>query len=312
VDNLTHSLVAAVMGRMGLKRMSPRAMPAMIIAANLPDIDSFVAGAIGCEPIAEHRGFTHGPLGIVLMALLAVAIMLGWERLRPGKEGPIRLGGLFVAAYLAALSHPLLDLMNTYGTRVLDPFSNRWFYADTLFIMDPWIWIALILGLELSWRAERRGRDWRWPAAWAFTAMLLYIGLNGAISARAVALTRPLVERVAEPRMIVAGEIPLTFWKRKMIWRGDAIGGSGTYNPLDGLNAARLDPRIVPLNMDDPRLADAAKRNKHVRAFLYWSRMPLVHIEDGHAYLTDQRFFEAGRPSSSNFLIRLDKSRLSS
>ena len=312
MDNLTHSLVAAVMGRMGLKRMSPRAMPAMIIAANLPDIDSFVAGAIGCEPIAEHRGFTHGPLGIVLMALLAVAIMLGWERLRPGKEGPIRLGGLFVAAYLAALSHPLLDLMNTYGTRVLDPFSNRWFYADTLFIMDPWIWIALILGLELSWRAERRGRDWRWPAAWAFTAMLLYIGLNGAISARAVALTRPLVERVAEPRMIVAGEIPLTFWKRKMIWRGDAIGGSGTYNPLDGLNAARLDPRIVPLNMDDPRLADAAKRNKHVRAFLYWSRMPLVHIEDGHAYLTDQRFFEAGRPSSSNFLIRLDKSRLSS
>jgi inner membrane protein len=312
VDNLTHSLVAAVMGRMGLKRMSPRAMPAMIIAANLPDIDSFVAGAIGCEPIAEHRGFTHGPLGIVLMALLAVAIMWGWERLRPGKEGPIKLGGLFVAAYLAALSHPLLDLMNTYGTRVLDPFSNRWFYADTLFIMDPWIWIALILGLELSWRAERRGRDWRWPAAWAFTAMLLYIGLNGAISARAVALTRPLVERVAEPRMIVAGEIPLTFWKRKMIWRGDAIGGSGTYNPLDGLNAARLDPRIVPLNMDDPRLADAAKRNKHVRAFLYWSRMPLVHIEDGHAYLTDQRFFEAGRPSSSNFLIRLDKSRLSS
>jgi hypothetical protein len=35
--------------------------------------------------------------------------------------------------------------------------------------------------------------------------------------------------------------------------------------------------------------------------------MPMVHVEDGHAYLTDQRFFESGRPSS-NFLIRLDKS----
>ena len=311
MDNLTHSLVAAVMGRMGLKRMSPRAMPAMIIAANLPDIDSFVAGAIGCEPIAEHRGFTHGPLGIVLMALLAVAIMLGWERLRPGKEGPIRLGGLFVAAYLAALSHPLLDLMNTYGTRVLDPFSNRWFYADTLFIMDPWIWIALILGLEMSWRAERLGRDWRRPAAWAFTAMLLYIGLNGAISARAVALTRPLVERVAQPRMIVAGEVPLTFWKRKMIWRGDGFGGFGTYNPLDGLNKAWLDPRIVPLNLDDPRLAAAAERDSHVRAFLFWSRMPMVHLQDGRAYLTDQRFFESGRPSSSNFLVPLDNRRAS-
>jgi inner membrane protein len=307
VDNLTHSLVAAVMGRMGLKRLSPRAMPAMIIAANLPDIDSFVAGAIGCPPIAEHRGFTHGPIGIVLLAAFAVAIIWGWERLRAGKDGPLRLGGLFLACYLAALSHPLLDLMNSYGTRALDPFSHRWFYGDTLFIMDPWIWIALILGLEMSWRAERLGRDWRRPAAWAFTAMLLYIGLNAAISARAVAATRPLVERIAPSRMIVAGELPLTFWKRKMVWRGDKIGGTGTYNPLDGLNAAWLDPRIVPLRLDDPRLAEAAKRDEHVRAFLYWSRMPMVEVDDGHAFLTDQRFFEFGRPSSSSFLLRLDK-----
>ena len=64
--------------------------------------------------------------------------------------------------------------------------------------------------------------------------MLLYIGLNAAISARAVALTRPLVERVAQPRMIVAGEVPLTFWKRKMIWRGDAIGGAGDYDLAPG------------------------------------------------------------------------------
>jgi inner membrane protein len=306
LDNLTHSLVAAVMGRMGLKRLSPRAMPAMIVAANLPDIDSFVAGAVGCEPIAAHRGFTHGPLGIALMAFLAVAIIWCWERLRPGKEGPIRPGGLLIACYLAALSHPLLDLMNTYGTRVLDPFSDRWFYADTLFIMDPWIWITLILGLEMSWRAERLWRNWQRPAAWAFTAMLLYVGINAAISARAVAVTRPLVEAIAPPRMIVAGEVPLAFWKRRMIWRGDAVGGSGTYNPLEGLNHASLDPRIVPLRLDDPRLAAAAKRDAHVRAFLYWSRMPIVHVEGRHAYLTDQRFFEPGRSSSSNFLIRLD------
>ena len=306
MDNLTHSLVGAVMGRMGLKRLSPRAMPAMIIAANLPDIDSFVARAIGCEPIAAHRGFTHGIGGLVTMPFLAVAIIWLWEKLRPGKEGPLKLGGLLLACFLAVLSHPLLDLMNTYGTRVLEPFSHRWFYADTLFIVDPWIWVMLILGLEMSWRAERLGKDWRRPAAWGFTAMLLYIGLNAAISARAVALTRPLVERVAQPRMIVAGEVPLTFWKRKMIWRGDAVGGSGDYNLLDDLNHASLDPEIVPLRLDDPRLAAAEKHDRHVRAFLFWSRMPMVHVEGGKAYLTDQRFFESGRVSSSNFLIRLD------
>ena len=312
MDNLTHSLVGAVMGRMGLKRLSPRAMPTLIIAANLPDIDSFVAGAIGCQPIAAHRGFTHGIGGLVTMPFLAVAIIWLWERFRHGKEGPLRLGSLLFVSFLGVLSHPLLDLMNTYGTRVLEPFSHRWFYADTLFIMDPWIWIILILGLEMSWRAERLGRDWSRPAAWAFTAMLLYIGLNNAISARAVALTAPLVERVAPARMIVAGEVPLEFWKRRMIWRGDEIGGFGTYNLVDGLNRARLDPQVVPLRLDDPNLATAAARDRHVRAFLFWSRMPMVVTEDGHPFLTDQRFFESGRPSSSNFLIRLDKPHLNS
>ena len=312
MDNLTHSLVGAVMGRMGLKRLSPRAMPALIIAANLPDIDSFVARGVGCEPIAAHRGFTHGIGGLVILPFLAVAIIWLWERLRHAKESPLKLGGLLLACFLGVLSHPLLDLMNTYGTRVLEPFSHRWFYADTLFIIDPWIWLMLILGLEMSWRAERLGRDWRRPAAWAFTAMLLYIGLNNAISARALALTRPLVERVAQPRMVVAGEVPLEFWKRKMIWRGDAIGGSGTYDLLHGLNAASLDAAIVSLHLDDPRLAAARVRDRHVRAFLFWSRMPMVYDQGGRAYLTDQRFFEAGRVPNSTFLIPLDNPHPSS
>ena len=33
----------------------------------------------------------------------------------------------------------------------------------------------------------------------------------------------------------------------------------------------------------------------------------MVYEQGGHAYLTDQRFFDSGRPSSSAFLIRLDK-----
>jgi inner membrane protein len=176
-----------------------------------------------------------------------------------------------------------------------------------LFIIDPWIWIMLILGLEMSWRAERLGRNWTRPALWAFGAVLGYTALNAAITIRAVAVTRPLVERVARPHMIVAGEVPLTFWKRRMIWRGDGVGGTGTYNLLDGVNSASLNPRIVPLNLTDRRLPLAAKRSKRVRAFLFWSRMPMVHIEAGRAYLTDQRFFDAGRPSSRSFFIPLDK-----
>jgi hypothetical protein len=38
----------------------------------------------------------------------------------------------------------------------------------------------------------------------------------------------------------------------------------------------------------------------------------MIYVQDGRAYLTDQRFFEAGRVSSSNFLIPLDKRRTNS
>ena len=307
MDNLTHSLVGALLGRMGLKRLTPYAMPALILSANLPDIDSFVGPLVGIEPIAAHRGFTHGIGGLVTMPFFAAIIVLLLERLRPSKEGRVRPPGLLLACFLGTLSHLILDFLTSYGTRLLEPFSHRWFYGDTLFIVDPWIWIALILGLEMSWRAERLGRNWTRPAWWAFAAMLGYVALNAAISARAVAVTRPLVERVATPRMIEAGEVPLIFWKRKMIWRGDGVGGTGTYDPLDGLNSAWLSPKITALNLDDPRLAAAVQRDPQVRAFLFWSRMPMVHIEGGHAYLTDQRFFESGRASSAGFLIRLDK-----
>jgi inner membrane protein len=312
LDNLTHSLVGAVLGRAGLKRLTPYAMPALILSANLPDIDSFVARLWGEEPIAAHRGFTHGVGGLATMPFLAAAIILLWQRFRPSKDGPVQFRGLLICCFLGTLSHPLLDFATSYGTRLLEPFSHRWFYGDTLFIMDPWIWLMLIIGLEMSWRAERLGRNWRRPALWSLAALTGYVGLNAAISLRAVVLTRPLVERVAKPQVIEAGEVPLTFWKRRMIWRGDGIGGTGSYDPLQGLNHVRLSPRIIPLNLGDPRFAAAAKRDRHVRAFLFWSRMPMVYQQNGRAFLTDQRFFESGRATSSPFLIPLDNPASSS
>jgi inner membrane protein len=281
-------------------------MPALVLSANLPDIDSFVAPLFGIEPIAAHRGFTHGIGGLATLPFLMTAIILIWQKFRSSKKSPVKAGGLLLACFLGTLSHPLLDFATGYGTRLLEPFSHRWFYGDTLFIIDPWIWLMLILGLEMSWRAERLGRNWTRPALWAFGAVLGYIGLNGAISLRAVAVTRPLVERVAPPRMIVAAEVPLTFWKRRMIWRGDEVGGWGDYEPLKGLNHATLDPVIAPLRLDDPRLAAAARRDRHVRAFLFWSRMPMVVEEGGRAYLGDQRFTGGAR---SSFLVPLDNRR---
>jgi len=56
---------------------------------------------------------------------------------------------VFLIAYLGGAGHSFMDFTNSYGIRPLLPFSNRWFYGDIAFVLDPWIW--LILGSALVW-----------------------------------------------------------------------------------------------------------------------------------------------------------------
>ena len=306
MDNLTHSLAGALLGRMGLNRLTGRAMPALIVSANLPDIDSFVAPVIGVEPIAFHRGFTHGIGGWLLMPVIATAAVLLWNRWRPADQ-PVRPWMLLLVAAIGTLSHPALDLMNTYGVRLLEPLSDRWFYGDVLFIIDAWMWIAMILALELSWRAQRLGRDWTKPALTVFAAICAYLLLNLGITTRAESLAKQeLRSRGFRPTMVVASPPPLTSWQRRILWRDQRVSGSAYFDPLAG-NRVSFDRRLVPLRLDHPRLAAAKDHDPDVDAFLFWSRMPMVVEEDGIPYLTDQRFVDRpGRPRTRNFMIPLD------
>jgi inner membrane protein len=308
LDNLTHSLVGAVLGRAGLKRLTPYAMPALIISANLPDIDSWIARPLGMEPIAFHRGFTHGVGGLATLPFLVAAMFLMLERLHPSKGGPVRFWPLLLVCFAGGLSHSILDLMNSYGIRLLEPFSPERFYEDSWYIVDPTIWLILILGLEFSWRAERLGRDWTMPALVSLSALVGYGAINFAISKHSEALTRTeLASRGIEPTLVVANPRLLTFWRRHMLWRNDEIHGDGWYGPRAGLV---LEPRIARNNLDDPRLPAAARRDPHVRAFLFWSRMPIVLYQGSRAYLSDQRF--PSLRTRTPFIIPLDNTRPSS
>jgi inner membrane protein len=80
---------------------------------------------------------------------------------------PFRPRALLALAFIGVWSHPLLDWLNTYGVRLLMPFDGRWFYGDTLFIVDPWVWLLTAAGVVLA-------RSQRWPAiaGWSLLAVL--------------------------------------------------------------------------------------------------------------------------------------------
>jgi inner membrane protein len=97
--------------------------------------------------LAFRRGITHGWPAMIALPLLVTAVMLAWDRWvrrrREPEAAPARAGPVLVLAAVGVATHPTLDWMNTYGVRWGLPFDGTWSYGDALFIIDPWIWLAL-------------------------------------------------------------------------------------------------------------------------------------------------------------------------
>ncbi len=284
MDNLAHSLAAAALGEAGLKKKTGLGMATLVIAANLPDVDAF--GLFFGENLAWRRGWTHGPIAMLLLPPLLVCAVVLFDRWqvregrRPKERPPLDIGWLLALAYIGWLSHPLLDFMNTYGIRLLMPFSERWFYGDVLFIIDVWLWMALGLGIWLSRRRQRSGSvQPGYPAIISLTVSVFYVATMGASSIVAAQLTRQAAEaRGHGPvRAVAASPVPLNPLRREVVFATDDAYGFGVLNwvPFPQL---RLEPELIEKNMDDPAVAEA-RRVKEVADFLYWSRLPFAKVE---------------------------------
>ena len=175
MDNLTHSLVGLAAAKAGLGRLSPYATFACVAAANLPDIDIVALAGGPAFYLKHHRGITHSLVGTAALAVAFPVLLFAAERLSArarGRAGRARLKGLLVCSLLLSASHPLLDWTNSYGVRPLLPWDGRWFYGDLLFIVDPWVWLAL--GGACFLLAETRARAAAWGLLAAAVTLLLF------------------------------------------------------------------------------------------------------------------------------------------
>ena len=297
MDNLTHSLVGALIGQTGLKKKTGLAMPALIIGANLPDVDAACFFWLeGTEHLGFRRGITHGPPAWVLLPLVLAAILWWFDRWqekrgkRPEGRLPVSFKWLYILGFIGCLSHPALDWLNVYGIRFLEPFSSQWFYGDTLFIIDVWLWALLAVSIWWSMRREKRSGNWR-KAAWIGSVICLaYIALNGAITANfynhhGVNL-KPGTEMIASP-------VPLNFWQREMIFgRGREDWYAGVLDYPSHLPEGDFDALLgEPCKWPDTGFL--RRTNSQLDAFLFWSRAPFAtRAEDGSVVLHDARFYD--------------------
>ncbi len=175
MDNLTHTMIGFIAGQAaasvryeppssGRRRLSPNERRSLFIAmgmigGNLPDLDLALlfrsaTGKLGY--LLFHRGYTHTMIGVLLLAAILFLGAMLWLKRRKLAYSPADRMAILAMALLAVALHLLMDSLNSYGVHAFWPFDDHWFYGDSIFIVEPWYWIAAApLFFQLRARVSR-------------------------------------------------------------------------------------------------------------------------------------------------------------
>jgi inner membrane protein len=291
MEPLTHMLTGACLSRAGLNRKTGLATLTMVIATEAPDLDvvAYFGGPVA--GLEHHRGITHSLVGVPMMAVLVLALVYSlyraWPWLRARVKVPPNWRLLFGYACMGGLVHLFQDFTNNYGVRPFAPFSEKWYSWDLVFIIDPIMLMALILGLVTpgffaliseevgAAKTKFRGRG---GAIFALSCLLLLILLRNFEHVRAVTALRSLTYGGEEA--LRASAFPTAL--NPFSWNGvietrdffellpvDAKGGE-----VDPHNLAviRHKPEETPVTL-------AAKKSWLGRVYLDWAQYPWLETE---------------------------------
>lgn len=285
------------LSRAGLNKRTALATSTLVIANNLPDIDVGVF-ATSTLAMSFRRGWTHGVLAQLTLPIALTGAMLVYDRFRAnGPRGQrangdshevVRPGQLLLLSYLGVFLHVFMDFCNSYGVRLLMPFSDRWFYGDALYIVDPWLYLALGLGW---WMAKTNPR----PARIGVTIAAIYVMTmlaSNVVARREVASGLVRAGRGAESKFMVTPVIVNPFKREVIVDVGDRYEkGNLWFDPLPHFRPAGFG---IAKGLDQPEVQPALQLPR-ARAFLRWSRFPFVQVDPaGAVWINDYRYANAG------------------
>ncbi|CAN5719757.1 hypothetical protein BH24GEM1_BH24GEM1_07660 [soil metagenome] len=295
-------MVGAGLARSGLSRRSALGTTALVIGANLPDVDVLAYFWGPAADLAFRRGWTHGILALALWPFVLTAALVLLDRAtrrlrRSSLPSGVEPTQLLLLSSVAILSHPILDTLNTYGMRWLMPFSGRWFYGDTLFIVDPWLWLGLGLGLVMS-RVRRRGSR---PARIALLISFAYVVAMtvSTLAARRLA-GNELAHMTGKPvRRLLVSPLPVNPFRRSVVAEQGEVYRTAEFRWRTVPHVDQASVRIFPKGPADHPAVRAAAATTLGRRFLGWARFPAFQVEPadgGHVvvHIVDLRY--ADRP----------------
>ncbi len=270
MDTVTHALAGTLIAHAGFRqRMGRVATVALTVSAAAPDLDAVPRLGDTAYYLSHHRGITHSFIGGAILALFLAAIFYRFST----HKHYWRLAGL---CSLGVLSHIVLDLFTSYGTRILLPFSSRRIAWDSLFIIDIFVSGIILGGILLAYRFKphsiRIGRT-------ALALIASYILLAVVSHGMALARLRGQVERGGIAAIRLAA-FPMPFGPLR--WSGVVATEEATYHNIFSLLDAEDRPfRVYHPPRNNPLLTRAEEHDV-VALFRWFARFPIITVhEDG-------------------------------
>ncbi len=225
MDSLTQAALGATVGHTLLGKHIGRAAPIIGAAlGTLPDLDVFIPFGGEVENFTYHRGFSHS-----LLVQLAVTPLIAWLFTRYRSKDAVTFKQWFIAVLAIFWTHSLLDACTVYGTQLLWPITEHPFGVSSVFIIDPFYTLPLLISLFVAYK-----KDWHSSAARTATAFALVVSsvyLLWGYAAKNIAedkIIQAFVDQGHQPEEIVAivsTPMPLT----SVLWRAVIIEG-GRYH----------------------------------------------------------------------------------
>ena len=295
MEPVTHFLTGACIGRAGLNRRTAYATLAATLAAEAPDLDIVWGFAGPVTGLAHHRGISHTLIAAPVVALIITGFVWLLDRLWYSLRGsaakharePIRWLWVYISAFLADLSHLVLDWTNNYGVRPFFPFNGRWFEGDLVFIAEPFLWILLVGALlipSLLGLADReinrnnrarptlRGRGW---AVFALLAMLAFWSFRKVeqIKARNLVASSQITPTPAS--RITVEPYPINPFRWHALLETDTAWQVAEVDTRTG--AVESDPRVNAILKPPLTPAIQVARRTHLgQVYLDWSKWPVI------------------------------------
>lgn len=194
------------------------------VVGTLPDLDALIDHGDPVRNMTLHLAETHALLWLALATPLVAAAIAALHRdLAHYRRWHLAVG-------LTLLTHPLLDAMTVYGTRLALPFYDTPMGVGSIFIIDPLYTLPLLVALVVAFRGppQRAGRAATWGIA--LSSVYLLWGVVAQQQVRAVALDSLRAQGLMHEQLLVT---PTAF--NSLLWRVVALTPNGYHKGFRSL-----------------------------------------------------------------------------